>query len=453
VVYLATRPVKMPLRARIRAAVAIAAAAYLRWNGRTGARFARRPLEPPTLLMTAACWIGKAYLVGSRRRGAIARLQRVLDSAVARSASGDVSGTTAAAAAEALAAPPGGGRVAQLAALSAESARASRQAGIERHSAIVAGAISEVSTILTLVDPTCLTKVVAIVGRVLQGGLIVHTIWLSGERLHRLPQMLDRIVEVAYHPGRQGPGDGRAPVQPPAGAAPGEAPAAETVAAAALEPELDAATGDLWDALPGARTRDVAADARLASAVERLERASDAITRDATRAGGDASPLVEHDLAVGRALAACLEIVTGSKDGTRNLLAELEAIRASGRALVHARGARGGKETDEPAVELAIAGPAAVSTGSERSVTFAIENRGRTAARDVRVRMASPGGCARGPADAEEVALGDVAPGAAATLEVRLAAPGNEQETQGSLVVQATDAGGAEAIRSVWLRP
>jgi hypothetical protein len=484
IVWLATRSIKQPLRARIRAAVAILAAAFLKWDplsdsvgtghdhGGGGPRSARllgaraHPLamaEIPGPVMTAAVGLGKVYLIGSPRRGAIARLQVALDRASERASRGEVSGSTATAASLVLAAPAGSSTPGLIEGLAAEAAHRSRQAGIERHSANIAGAISDIAMITSLADPTAISKVVAIAARVLQGGLYLHSIYLSGSMLYRIPREVSRAVDVAFAPEAAS-----TPLSVPR-----PAPRPRPVHVAAIEDaerSLDHGLEALAEAL-----EEGPASSRVVVAVETVDQASTKLSRRGQSAldGGSAKAsealaqsLVAHELAICAALAHCLESFDGPKGRgvDRALLERLDQVRRTARAVVaatssteslasygaslppHGETREAGLDDEGPV--LVVQGPGAHSLGSEKPIEIEVENTGDRSAAAVRLEIGVPEGVAiEGPA---VVPLGEIAPGTSRTVEVRLGP--SLSSTRGTVVIRALG-GDEDAVHAVWLRP
>jgi hypothetical protein len=419
VVYLATRPLRQPLRSRVRAAAAILTTVLFRWDPTA------LGLPGPT---TGAVLIAKAYLLGGPKIGAFARMQRAVDRAAQLALAQGALGPLERAAGRALG---------LIDAVMRESQRRSRLAGIERHSAKIAGVASDIAAILTLADPSGIARIVAAVARVMQGTLIVHATYLSASMLHKIPREVSRMVDAAFDP------DGPGPVDAPRAKRAPVAPVSAPISPAALETALDG----LADALPQGGALD-----RLAEPVGALERASDALvagaraSADATREpafgrGAAEAELLRHDLAACALLAGCLDLTAAGKSASvpRKLFELVDEVRASGGALGAPRGKRG-IEVDEDLPMLVVHAPAAVSVGSGRAVEIAVENAGTQVARAVEVRI---GG--------RTIALGDVGAGVTVAVPVR-ELPADAAVESAALVV-ARDASGTEVAQAIWVRP
>ena len=73
----------------------------------------------------------------------------------------------------------------------------------DREIAGITNAISNVASITSIVDPTMISKIVSIVGKVASGGLMVHAIYKGGDGYYRdLPASNKVAVENAFFPGR-----------------------------------------------------------------------------------------------------------------------------------------------------------------------------------------------------------------------------------------------------------
>ena len=418
VVYLATRPLRQPLRSRLRAASALVSLVLYKWDD------AAVGLPGPAAV---AVLLGKAYVLGSARFGAFARLQRSLDAAVERAGMRAPGGTLAEAAACALSAPEGAKAPGILDAVLEEARRRSRLSGVERQSAKLAGVASDVATLLAVADPTGVARVVAAVARALQGGLVLHATFLSASMLHRIPREVSRMVDAAFDPGRAS-----------------DASAVRT-RALSVDPALalrgqrvEVAVDGLLESLGEAGALD-----RLEPRIAELEAASDgcvgpvrARSAAALAAWGRGTPeaaLLEHDLAAAALLAGCLDAPSGKAAGPPRRLAEAaDAVRRSA-ALLAAPAAKAGDVAEDEGVALVIEAPEAARPGEALDVR--VRNVGATPATGVEVQVS--GGA---PA-----AVGDLAPDAAAPVAVTA--------TGAALLILARDRSGAEAARTIWVRP
>lgn len=455
VTYLATRPIRQPARSRLRAAVAVLTAVYLRWDAI--AHGSDPGASATDLAWTVAAWTAKGYLLGSRKVGASVRLQRTLDRAVALARGRDFGGSTAGAIAAAVTTLSGQRPDAILETLARDMTRRMKLAGIERHAGSIAGATSDIALLGTAVDPTGVTKVVAAVGRVLQGGLIMHSLWLSGSMLHRIPREISRMVDPVFHPERLGPVTAAGPGPPPRTSATGKTPEESVALVVPVDRSLDLLAEALTSGTHPARFEAPIkaleqADRELLRRVARIPSLEgQALVESVWKPGASEEALLAHDLESCALLAGCLDSmidpVAGAKP--RQALEALARVRSSVATLgqlnlfmepssIRSRSPVPAAPLDpDEGASLVVTGPGAIGSDGDE---VTVENVGTATAREVVVEVAG----------LSTVVVGDMDPGGSVRVAVSVP-PGALAE--GALLVLAREAGGSEAALTLWLRP
>jgi hypothetical protein len=502
VVDLMTLPIPEPHRARIRAVAAIVTAVYLKWmdlsggNGGGGGHDGDHPHPPPApgdghdhdhdhgpghdhdhgagaahavrdsrhgggvlpFVTVGVTWLGKVLLVAAPRLGATARLQGAIDLAAARAASGDVSGETALAARLCLFAGQDAERPALVDGMQSEAVRRSKVSHAERSSANVAGAIADVAQILGVVEPSGVARIVTIAARLLQGGLLVHSVYYTGSLLYRIPKDLRRLVDLAFHPDT-GIRDDDSPVltTSPDPARVRDLEARIAGAAALVDDALDQLGGELLGSIDAER---------MARALERADAASDSLVSGVRSTAGFQQPvllgpasvrsptveaLLDQDLKLCALFGECLAVTAAPRAGAprRRAGVALDALRHSTRELAASatRLIRSSRLEDRPGLSIDTRSVLHADQGGRLSVT--IENTGARIARQVVLAIGAPRGTTVAPATS--ISLGDIAQGARRTVEV--AVDRGADPVRGCLLLHAVGSGDLEATRPVWLRP
>ena len=145
--------------------------------------------------------LGKYTLASLPRIGFVAVSQKYVDDAIARTAAMDFSGTQD----EAWAAGIDDG-VLELKTATLE--KVFREVN-DKHLVVdrdhqlsgISAAISQLSQYASLIDPTGIARIVAVVSGVASGGLLVHSTYVAGREYYTLPGHMGAGLDVIFHPG------------------------------------------------------------------------------------------------------------------------------------------------------------------------------------------------------------------------------------------------------------
>ena len=454
-VELATSPISEPTRSRIRAVATAIATTYVKWKDlQIPEGFGGIAAELVTKVGVGV--MGKSVTLMAPKVGIVSITQPSTSLGIAKAAAGEVTGTWDQARLKLLDDNDDTQESGFTESVVKNTLRKSKLSKLERQVANVAGAVSQITQLINIMDPSGITRVISICTAVLAGGLQVHSVFNSVWYMYHVPAQLKAAINTAFHPDQTPPS-----VAPTTG---------EPVFFLADRPVRDAFATRLHEAhtrLVGAieEVAEIAHSAEpelLVQSLERLDVASTDLAHGmarlgvfqrkiSTENGAVKDPvyleILTHQMKVAAVFGAALPLVMGQRDGkaVRALRDQLTELESSTRQAV--TGCQTILEVGmmEASPSLVLEFPGSIRAGDMMTVKATLVNNGSVSATNVEVRLGLCDGFHSTSNDT--LSVGTLAPGKSQTFTWQVVRQAQNVKKRSALAVFASSSEGIWASR------
>lgn len=455
-VELATSPISEPTRSRIRAVASAIATTYVKWKDlQIPTGFGGIAAELVTKVGVGV--MGKATSLMAPKIGIVSITQPAASLGVSKAAAGEVTGTWDQARLKLLDDNDENTETGFTESVVKNTLRKTKLSRLERQIANVAGAVSQITQLINIMDPSGITKVVSICAAVLAGGLQVHSVFNSVWYMYKVPGQLKVAINTAFHPDQTPPGGkeflGPEPVYSLADGQVREHHASKireayTRLVGGIEEVADVAHNPEPELLMQSLER---LDTASFDLVHRMSRLGVFQRKIATENGAVLDPvyleILKHQMAMASVLGTALPLVMGQRDAKtiRALRDQLSELESSTRQAV--TGCQSilefGMMEATPSLELEF--PGSVRSADMMTVKCTLVNNGSATATNVELRLALPDGfrCTSNVG----INVGTLTPGKEKTVTWQLVRQANNVKKRSALAVFASSTEGNWASR------
>ncbi len=201
------RRLEEPWRTRVSAVANAMTTIYVKWKD-IEIQHGFGGIDPSEFAKIAVKVASKTLLIMPPRFGMVSLTQDELDEAVEKAANMDYYGSWDQALKAVLDDADPSTHTAVLEYVVDETTRRQKLSEDERNVANIAGAASQIAQVMQTVDPTNVSRVLAIVAGALAGGLQAHSVFNSLQLFYRLPRLCRKGIEGAFNPASLDDSDG-----------------------------------------------------------------------------------------------------------------------------------------------------------------------------------------------------------------------------------------------------